>query len=201
MARTLVFRTNNVGSIPTGLIMKPSYKMFLSHNSLSSHSQKVKLRHSLRFVSLIPPHSVAIHQEFAPKDTSPVQNTWRLTFKKSYLILYWISYLSTQIKTTKSDRKVSMAILPRKRSIYTLTKAPMAHKTNSKEQYAFNFYNFIFTTTLLSSFPTLNLTTLQMAYVLHLTRSLFPVFETNLLFLKSFNVEHCFRDMSFLPKI
>jgi ribosomal protein S10 len=37
---------------------------------------------------------------------------------------------------------IKFAFLPIKRKSYTLTKAPMAHKTNSKEQFVFKFFKF-----------------------------------------------------------
>ena len=76
--RTLVFHTNNVGSIPTGLIMKINNLVSLNTiNKLVEHSNPISLynhpkvmhqtlpnlisnnlfiRHEFRFVSLIPPH-------------------------------------------------------------------------------------------------------------------------------------------------
>jgi hypothetical protein len=43
---------------------------------------------------------------------------------------------------TKEKKKIKIFIAPTKTIIFTNTKAPIAHKTNSKEQYKFNFYNF-----------------------------------------------------------
>ena len=72
----------------------------------------------------------------------------------------WINYLSeksnhstnryTQKKTDQEKNDIEhkashISILPSKRSLYTFQKAPMAHKTNSKEQFMFKFYFFKFT--------------------------------------------------------
>lgn len=40
------------------------------------------------------------------------------------------------------NKSIKFSFLPIKRKSYTLTKAPMAHKTNSKEQFVFKFYKF-----------------------------------------------------------
>jgi hypothetical protein len=73
----------------------------------------------------------------------------KLGLKKSYLLMSWISYLQQLDRGFESkSRKLgkisvpSLATLPVSRKFYTLTKAPMAHKTNSKEQYEFMTYNF-----------------------------------------------------------
>jgi hypothetical protein len=96
---------------------------------------------------------------------------------------------SSDVVTSK-DIKPRIAILPSKKSTYTLTKAPMAHKTNSKEQFLFKFYNFRFSFTLRVN-PDLTPSTLsQGAYSTTLTRRLFPVFETNLLFLKYYEITY-----------
>ena len=196
MARTLVFRTNNVGSIPTGLIMKLTSRL-LRYKTQSNTLTNRTVRYSLRFSSLVPPH---LPQSQFSSSTSVTQSSvdkWRLTFKRSYAIVCWLAYLSSKVSSS-GTRKTSVAILPRKRSIYTLTKAPMAHKTNSKEQYAFSFYNFTFSTTLLISESAKPLSVSQLAWALHLTKSLFPVFETNLFFLKYYKVEHLLKDSQYI---
>ena len=74
--------------------------------------------------------------------------------------------------------------MPIRRKKYTVTKAPMAHKTNSKEQYGFKFYFFK------ASFQS-NLDSHMMissvdfgAFFINNLKKLFPIFSTNLLFLK-----------------
>ena len=66
----------------------------------------------------------------------------------------------------------------------------MAHKTNSKEQFLFKFYNFKFSFELRVSQRSLSSTYFQGAYILMLTRDLFPTFETNILFLKYYEVSY-----------
>ena len=108
--------------------------------------------------------------------------------KKSYLILSWFSYLSSAGAFNKSrkgsPRAIKLAILPSRRKMYTLTKAPMAHKTNSKEQFLLKFYNFKFSLTLDHCRTLVPSSPAAGAHQFLLLQKIFPVFETNLLLLK-----------------
>ena len=93
---------------------------------------------------------------------------------------------STNLKKTKA---VTFVTLPVKRKQYTLQKAPMAHKTNSKEHYKFKFffYKIIFHAvvkggTKLSSVSSGLFFTLMI-------KPFFPVFGTNLLLLSSYKLQ------------
>ena len=66
----------------------------------------------------------------------------------------------------------------------------MAHKTNSKEQFMFKFYKFKFSFNLFIEDENLPLSPSQGAYALDLTKKLFPSFETNLLFLKAYEITY-----------
>lgn len=90
------------------------------------------------------------------------------------------------VKDHSVRKRIKFAFLPTRRTSYTLVKAPMAHKTNSKEQLMFRI--FYFTTSIKADFKFNNQpTSLHSALlILFLTRSLFPIFETNLLLLKSY---------------
>jgi len=81
--------------------------------------------------------------------------------------------------------------------MYTLTKAPMAHKTNSKEQIVFKFYKF--KVSIKSNFLTeYSLKSIDQGLLSLLNaKSLFPVFDTNLLFLKSYNIQTLLTDKTF----
>lgn len=75
--------------------------------------------------------------------------------------------------------------MPIKHQIYTLTKAPIAHKTWSREQYKFHFY-FIkvsFNKSILVDESLINFN--QILFFLLLIKNKLPIFETNLLFLKN----------------
>lgn len=91
-------------------------------------------------------------------------------------------------KGSGNNNMIKFAFLPIKRKSYTLTKAPMAHKTNSKEQFVFKFYKFkacIKTRfTIDGGLESVNMSLLALLQ----TKSIFPVFETNLLLLKHYRV-------------
>ena len=75
----------------------------------------------------------------------------KLLVKQSYLLLTWIFFISQPItkKPLASDEAEKLAksltpkffVKPLRKSKFTITKAPMAHKTFSQEQYGFRVYN------------------------------------------------------------
>ena len=158
----------------------------LKHLEASQKTTQVRLE--FRFVSLISPSWQRTESLLQPEYVNSVHKFRRILMKKSYLILSWFSYLSAAGDLNKSrkgsSRAVKLAILPARRKMYTLTKAPMAHKTNSKEQFLLKFSNFKFSInldhcrTLLPSSPS------STAHQFLLLQKIFPVFETNLLLLK-----------------
>lgn len=199
MVRTLVFRTNSVGSIPTGLKMLTELPILHRERAASALEQnQITVYYTMRFSSLVPPNVRSNTLSNWQSKSQNFFNSWRVTFKKSYYLLYWFKYLSLATKHVTSKRKSSLAILPRSRSIYTLTKAPMAHKTNSKEQFMFNFYHFVFTLTIETPLAQQPSTLEQSAYTALLSKQLFPVFETNLLSLNSYLIVYASRDSNYL---
>jgi hypothetical protein len=94
--------------------------------------------------------------------------------------------------------RFAVIILPAKLKSYTMQKAPMAHKTNSQEHFKFKFYFFglSFKSVIkINSFPAS-----KEAFLLALmfSRKLCPVFETNLMFLRSFRLIVHLKDKKFL---
>lgn len=63
----------------------------------------------------------------------------KIFLKQSYIILSWFYYMRS-IKTQNTLKFLRFFVLPTTQQVYTLTKAPIAHKTWSKEQYKFQFY-------------------------------------------------------------
>ena len=113
----------------------------------------------------------------------------KLLIKQSYLILTWFYYLTISTNVNKkSTNSISFSFLPLKSKSYTLTKAPMAQKTRSKEQFHFKFYVFKVSikTHLINEFSLKSLDQTLLAFLI--TKSTFPIFETNLLFLKNYCV-------------
>lgn len=62
--------------------------------------------------------------------------------KQSYLLFSWFHYLTTPRKSQNNKLALSIAYLPNKKKNFTATKAPMAHKTNSKEQFSYAYHKF-----------------------------------------------------------
>jgi hypothetical protein len=212
MVRTLVFHTNNVGSIPTGLkmlsIKRPLYPLttilpikknftskhidsnfILSLHKITTPTVITPLRYSFRFTSLVPPLPKAF-DSLPPIQSNNSPLPKRLLIKRSYLVLSWINYITILGTQKRKHFKPNIAVLPSDTRVYTLAKAPMAHKTNSKEQFLVKFYNFKFSFELASNPKAAARTVQQGAYVMHLTKQLFPVFETNLLTLKYYEVRY-----------
>ena len=163
------------------------------------HRRSPTIRYSFRFVSLIAPHTPYFTESENSLTLPP--KTRRPLLKRSYLLASWLLYLSS-VPNSKMDKAIpKIAILPCKQRVYTLTKAPMAHKTNSKEQFLFKFYNFKFSIDL-SLPPRLVPNSInQGAHSLTITRKLFPVFETNLLFLKYYQISYPVRDQNFFKSL
>jgi len=103
-----------------------------------------------------------------------------LLIKQSYLMLTWFSYLKNQ--NNSSSDKVSFFVKPTKKTKYTLTKSPMAHKTFSQEQYVLKFFNLNVSFKVQSQAGANSVN--KSLYVAHLIRNSFIFFETNLFFLQ-----------------
>ena len=216
MVRTLDFHSNNAGSNPAGLIMFSSTSSLLpyyykttsgNNNFKSTNKYSSSISYELHFASLISP-AFSNSGNFINVDDSKTLPK-KIHLKKSYLAMSWFNYLhESSISSTlpfgekpndKSSIKPTshLAILPSKRSLYTLVKAPMAHKTNSKEQFMFKFYFFKFSITLPLS-NTLIPDSIDKAVLTYfLVKDLFPVFETNLLFLKYYQIMFPYKESNF----
>ena len=172
-------------------------------NLVISHPKSAlipSIRYSFRFTSLVAPTTKAFDATL-PRNLNSDLLPKRVLVKRSYAVLAWISYLTRFGTNTSKNFRPNIAILPARTKLYTLTKAPMAHKTNSKEQFLFKFYNFKFSFNLSPLEPLVPSSIRQGAYVLLLTRRLFPVFETNLLALKYYEISHPVKLTSYLSSI
>jgi hypothetical protein len=104
----------------------------------------------------------------------------KILLKQSYLFLTWFFYLNK----VKQKNKICVVALPSRRIVFTTTKAPMAHRKNSKEQYKLQYYNFYVKFQLTSFLLDEN----EMLYLLLFYKKNFVFFETNLFLLKNFNI-------------
>lgn len=92
---------------------------------------------------------------------------------------------------------INLATLPIRRKKYSLLKAPMAHKTNALEQYGFKFYYFkvSFSTNINSKLIPLSVDVGALfADSIH---KMFPIFSTNTLFLRYYNISFYVKDNNF----
>ena len=168
-------------------------------NFIQTPKPNLTVYYSFSFVSLIPFFT-----------NSPIDyplttfSKVKLVFKKSYLLATWLYYLRLTIKEKPdqhSKNMIKINILPTKLKLYTFQKAPMAHKTNSQEHFKFKFcyFNLVFKTFIL---PECFLKSLNISILFFLlSKPLFPVFETNLLFLKSYKLLFHFSDKNFFSYI
>ena len=171
-------------------------------NFVQKNSYSRSLFITFRFTSLIrimPPASLSSCLQNITLHRSHILSSRWLVTKRSHLVLYWLRYLTVKSYHAAPKYRVAVTMLPSTRSFYTVTKAPMAHKTNSKEQLIFKFFHFairfkVDTFAVAASYMT---SVSALAYSLALTQQLFPIFETNVLYLKYYSVYYPLRDHLF----
>ena len=133
--RTLDFHSKNEGSNPSS----PTIEKFFNKKNiyfLSFIKNYKKVKYSFTFISLISPF-LTNNLNF---NTNKIIKTNKLSLKQSYIILSWFYYLSFLENKRNKKNKIKFFILPKKIKKFTNTKAPMAHKTFSKEQYQYKFF-------------------------------------------------------------
>lgn len=172
--------------------------------TLTPSKDKTFFEYKILFVSIIPPHystSINVFASNSWQDNSKLPNKYFI--KNSYLILAWfyqLQLISSKKPITddvNSKQLIKFSVLPSKRTHYTLTKAPMAHKKNSKEQYEFKFY---FITASFKGQTESNKVVNSCdaaAALLLLIKKFFPTFSTNVLFLKTSRVWFTYHDCTF----
>lgn len=179
MVRTSDFQFENEGSIPSNPI-----------NMLNNNLQKLLLfkikkknyaTFNFFFISLISPH-ILTNVRFLFNVNNKEK---KLLLKQSYILLTWFYYLNFLKQSTNTKNKIKIFVAPLFKKKFTLTKAPMAHKNWSKEQYKFQFFKFRISFNIFLKDEN-NLTSLNNALLfIFLIKKTFPQFETNLFFLKN----------------
>ena len=192
MVRTLVFHSNNVGSIPAGpiIFLSRTYNNHLYKTSHTKSDNKYYVFYKFNFISLITPNlSNNLNFKGQFLSVTSISRT-KVLLKQSYLILSWLSYLRSKVGFGKSNSPalIKFSSLPKKTTLYTLTKAPMAHKTNSKEPFKFSFFKFSTSFRIQISPDFIPKSFNQLLMAVGIIKSFFPVFETNLLVLKSYKL-------------
>lgn len=152
-----------------------------------------EVRYEFFFSSIITPGNVSkLTTTFVPH-----KSTKKASVKQSYILLTWFYYLTFISQESSSKIKLNLCVLPKKKKIFTLVKAPMAHKTRSKEQYKFQFYSYkISFSSIFLKNNSIDSVNKALLFSL-ITKKSFPQFETNLLFLKYYKVIFHFTDSTF----
>jgi len=171
---------------------------------LAQPDNRTTFEYKILFVSAIPPHYTSSLNVFALnswQDDSKLPNKYFI--KNSYLILAWFYQLQLittdkkSLQNVNNKKIIKFSILPSKRTHYTLIKAPMAHKKNSKEQFEFKFYFIVASFKGLTDSNKVVTSCDAAASLLLLIRRAFPTISTNVLFLKTSRVWFTFHDSNF----
>lgn len=124
------------------------YKNIILSYKINNIKVENSLKYSLRFTSLVPPSSVpkisilnnlvTSQDKFYPKKN--------INVKHSYILMSWMYYVkmsyseSNELKFKKLFNIPTIFCYPKRTQTFTHTKAPIAHKTFSQEQFKFKFY-------------------------------------------------------------
>jgi hypothetical protein len=175
------------------LILKFNKKVFLSKKINNRNNQKNNLRIKFKFISLISPFIIN-NLRFG---FNSLINEKKILLKQSYILLTWFYYISFINQKKNNKNKIKFFVFPIKKNKFTLTKAPMAHKNWSKEQYKFDFYRFTinFRSNLQeeNNLKSLN----ELILFVLLSKKNFPFFETNIFFIKNVKFLINFKDFNY----
>lgn len=146
-----------------------------------SNFPRFGVKHSFLFCSWVAPHIFFFKKKFL---YSKMTRKQVLGSKKVYTMLTWLYYMSFCKSKNAKTKRIWFAVLPRRTTRYTLTKAPMAHKTFSQEQFQFQFYRCRVSVNaqMVNKARCSSLAETQVPMLV--IKESFPFFETNLLFLK-----------------
>lgn len=183
MVRTSDFQFENGGSIPPSPILRDIELIHKTQILINNKNERLQnIKYCFLFVSIISPFLINNTRLLFD---NPRQDKKKIAVKQSYVLLTWFYYLTFLNQNTGGKNKLRFAVLPIKRKIFTLTRAPMAHKNWSKEQYKFQFHKFkISFKSNLKTGNSLKSLNAGLLFVI-LSKRFFPHFETNLLFLKT----------------
>ena len=194
MVRTLSFQLKNVGSIPSNLKI---FEFNSLNTRLNNFDTLINIKqlffYSFTFYSLFPLNYNLLNTAII---LNQIKIKKKLYIKQFYLLLTWLNYLTfwkIYYKITNITSKLkfafpTFAILPIKSKFYSFQKAPMAHKTWSFEQYQFLFYQLKIQLFFSNFFLNYKLTINESLLLLLLIKKYFPLFESNLLFLKQYYI-------------
>lgn len=157
---------------------RDTFRQYLLQNN-SGRGREI-LFYKLTLLSLVSPFRISSLREVMGGTCSPAS---KMLLKQSYLILTWFYYMTSAEVTQRAPLK--FFILPTHRPVFTLTRAPMAHRNWSKEQYRFQLFKFVITvTSVLDSRDAVRSVNIGALFIL-LNKTKFPSFETNLIFVRT----------------
>ena len=170
---------------------KLNKKKFLLKKNKINFINNLKIK--FKFISLISPFIISnLRFKF-----NSLTKDKKILLKQSYILLTWFYYISFINQKKNNKNKIKFFVFPIKNEKFTLTKAPMAHKNWSKEQYKFAFYKFtIKFKCVLKEENKINTINEVLMFIL-LTKKNFPFFETNIFFLKNITFLVGFRDFNY----
>ena len=209
-------------------------KLQKQKSSISSIKGKSVVQHTLKFGSLFVPSafkdiSLFFRGTSKFKDALIGKPVKRILVKQSYIFLIWIHFLvkrknTTLLNDSNSDKgshkhseptnlgdKVfypSFFIYPFRNYKTTITRAPMAHKTYSQEQFMVRFYKLsvsfyipVPSTPKGSIIKHKNFTTLdsinKSVFFTHFLQNNIPYLGTNMLFLHKYTIAFFVKDSKF----
>ena len=181
-----------MGSIPASLII---FKIIPVPSSQKLF-RKNMLFYKMKFNSLVPISSnLKFDSIYLFKSIIDKKNNAKLSTKKSYILISWvvffIKYHCQAQKKKIKPTTIAFYVLPKKTSKFTITKAPMAHKTFSQEQYLFSKSSLIIR---FKAEIKINIKFNQIIYILTVFQNSHFYFETNIFFLFSITLRLSFSD-------
>ena len=167
-----------------------------------------RIQHTIKFGSIFAPDSLrGINLLFRnSSDYSSLlinKPSKKILVKQSYIFMVWVNYLCAQKFThdrgSSTAKSPAFFIYPKKNYKTTITKAPMAHKTYSQEQFMVRFYNF--SITFHSDYVGGHRGTLdsvnKSSYFASFLRKAVPFTGTNMLFVSKYRLVFGSKDNSF----
>ena len=107
----------------------------------TKNTTRKSIKFNYKFASIIAPNAIKDYS----LETLKYQDSksHKIFIKQSYLLMVWMTYVQGNKWQDNEDllKSPKLFVLPKKVSKFTLTKAPMAHKTFSQEQYSYNRYS------------------------------------------------------------
>ena len=174
------------------------------------------IKHTLKFGSLFSPSALKDISLFF-RNTKRYNSALlgkpnkRILIKQSYIFLIWIKFLVSKSVIDSVDKGLtpSFFIYPFRNYKTTITKAPMAHKTYSQEQFMVRFYNFSISFRIplntlyfskndqTTAIPVVTDSVNKSIFISHFLKSNIPFLGTNMLFLHKYNITFYSVDSNF----